>query len=220
MRMPTPTATAATIQRHGAWATRMIGLVAHLELPTDINMPPERPLIVAGNHRSLLDVFCAAAACHSMGGSGRFLVQATYFSTPVLGRWLKSIGCIPLNSKTKEAAFVEATEALQRGELLGIMPEGRLVPPDQRTPQTGQLRTGVSELARATNAVVRPISFHHTDVVWPKDRWPRRVRPKPTVTIRFGPDLSFDTDDHVANTQVVDDALTELLNGLDQEKPH
>jgi len=183
-------------------------------------MPAERPLIVAGNHRSLLDVFCAAAACASLNGSGRFLVQARYFSTPVLGRWLKSIGCIPLNSATKEAAFVEARKSLERGELLGIMPEGRLVPPDQRTPQTGQLRPGVSELARATNAIVRPISFHHTDVVWPKDKWPRRVSPRPTVTIRFGPDLTFDSDDHVANTQQVDDALTALLQGLDAEKPH
>lgn len=219
MRMPTPTATEKTIRRHGAWATRAIGMVADLELPSEINMPEGRPLIIAGNHRSLLDVLCAAAVCSSLQGSARFLVQAKYFSTPLLGRWLKAIGCIPLNSATKEAAFVEATAALNRGELLGIMPEGRLVPPDMRTPQTGDLRPGVSELARATNAVVRPISFHHTDIVWPRDGWPRRVRPRPTVTMRFGIDLSFDTDDHVANTERVDQALTALLNDLDAEKP-
>lgn len=219
MRLPTPTATETTIRRHGAWATRMIRMVADLELPGEIVLPDDRPLIVAGNHRSLLDVFCAAATCAAVEGSCRFLVQARYFDTPVLGRWLKSIGCIPLNSATKEAAFVEARAALERGELVGIMPEGRLVPPDQRTPQTGELRTGVSELARATNAIVRPISFHHTDVIWPKDRWPRIVRPKPSITIRLGEDLDLTTDDHVANAAQVQTALTDLLTGLDEEKP-
>ena len=210
-----PTATQKAIQRDGRIAIWVMRLFCKLDLPDGIRLHDGRPVLACGNHQSLLDVFCAAAFCASTGVSCRFLVQARYFKNPILGRWLRRIGCIPLNSKTKRSAFVEARAALERGELVGIMPEGRLTPPSERTPQVGPARPGAAELAGSVNAWMRPICFHNTGTVWPRDKWPRPRLRRPTVTLRLG-DAHFEsTDDAQADIDQVMAALTDMLTELD-----
>lgn len=217
MSLPAQTTTHGAMQRQGRMTIRVLRLFCDFELPDSIEMPEGRPLLIAGNHRSLLDVFCALATCASIGASCRLMVQARYFSNPVIGRWLRSLGCIPLNSATKDEAFVEARAALERNELVGIMPEGRLVPPEERSPQTGEFRQGFSELATSANATVRPIVFHHTDTVWPRNKWPRLVRPRPKVTLRFGDDVELDPHNHLVNAERLAAAHTQILNELDAD---
>lgn len=213
--LPTPTATQKAIQRDGRIAMRVMRLFCKPDLPNSIRLHDGRPVLACGNHQSLLDVFLAAAFCNTTGVSCRFLVQARYFDNPILGRWLRRIGCIPLNSKTKVSAFAEARAALERGELVGIMPEGRLTPPDERRPQVGPGRPGASELARSVNAWMRPICFHNTGTVWPRDKWPRPRLRRPTVTMRLS-DTHFEpTDDPQGDVDQVMAALTEMLADLD-----
>lgn len=215
MARPTPTAFERQQQKDGRLARALFGRITAIELPESLEFSGDRPTILAGNHQSLLDVFMAAAACHNCDASARFLVQASYFDKFGIGHWLKRIGCIPLNSKTKEAAFIEALAALERREVVGIMPEGRLVPPDERTPQTGPGRPGVVELARDSGAEVRPIAFHNTGMVWPRGKWPRRVRPKPKVTLKVGEPIELIHDDDQANADLIMAAVSAMLDDLD-----
>lgn len=144
------------------------------------------------------------------------MVNARYFNNGLSGRWLRRIGCIPLDASTKDAAFAEARAALARGELVGIMPEGRLTKLEDRKPQVGTARPGVAELARETGAVVRPIVFHQTGVAWPRGKWPKlRLWRRPVVTMQFGDAVEFTGSDDQENADLVMAALTDILNQLD-----
>ena len=220
MTRPTHTATRADIQRDGRLVLRIAKLFCKLELPGEgIEIAQDRPTLVCGNHRSLFDVFCAAAFCATTGLSCRFLVQATFFDNAITGRWLRRIGCIPLNSKTKDAAFADAMASMENGELIGIMPEGRLVPAHERLPQVGPARPGASELATAAGAYLRPIAFHNTEKVWPRGKWPRFHRKRPRVTMLLSDEHVVPTNDPQADMDRVMALLTEMLDGLDASDP-
>lgn len=217
---PTPTATDKAIKKDGKVALRLMGLVADVRMPESLDVDPDRPTIAAGNHQSLLDVFMAAAFCHATNVSCRFLVNARYFDQMLIGRWLRRIGCIPLNTETKEQAFADALASLKNHELVGIMPEGRLTKPEDRDPQVGRYRPGVAELAREAGAIVRPITFHQSGLAWPRGKWPklRRRSRRPIVTMRLGDPVTLDGANDVENAKLIEDAGTELLNALDAEQ--
>lgn len=184
--------------------------------PEGLAIAQDRPTIVCGNHRSLFDVFCAAAFCASTNLGCRFLVQATFFESAIMGRWLRRIGCIPLNAKTKDAAFAEAIASLDNGELIGIMPEGRLVPAHERDPQVGPARPGGSELAASAGAYLRPIAFHNTEKVWPRGKWPRLQLRRPHVTMKLSDEHIEPTDDPQADMDRIMAIITDMLDELDE----
>jgi len=216
---PTPIAAHNEIQKDGKIVVQLMKLFARARFPDGIEVDPDRPTIAAGNHQSLLDVFCAVAFCYRCNVSCRLLVQARYFETKLGGRWLRRIGCIPLSGETKDAAFAEVKAALARGELVGIMPEGRLTKPEERTPQVGPFRTGVAELARETGAIVRPITFHRTGLAWPRAKWPipRFGKRRPIITMTLDGPIDLHGADDVENAKLIEDAMTALLNRLDAE---
>jgi len=216
---PKPIAQDREIKKDGKLLITLMKPFARVRLPDHIEVDPDRPSIAAGNHQSLLDVFCAAAFCHSAGVSCRLMVQARYFENKIAGRWLRRIGCIPLNSQTKETAFATAKEALERHELVGIMPEGRLTKPEERDPQVGPFRTGVAEMARESNAIVRPITFHRSGLAWPRGKWPipRFGKKRPIVTMRLGDPVDLHGSTDAENTKLIEDAMTALLDQLDAE---
>ena len=214
----TPTATEKQIQRDGRLLTFLMKAVAIVRIESDVQVDPDRPTLVAGNHQSLLDVFMAAAFCYQSNLSCRFLVQERYFQQPLAGRWLRRIGCIPLSAKTKKEAFAEALAALERGELIGIMPEGRLTKPEQRNPQVGAFRVGVAELARQSGAVVRTITFHRSGIAWPRGKWPKvRFRNRPIVTMRLQDPVELTGATDRENAKLIEQSVTAALNALDEE---
>ena len=221
MAQPTPTATIKSIQRDGRLVIRLSKLFCKLDLPKHLEFDPDRPTLACGNHRSLFDVFMSAAFCASANVGCRFLVNAKYFSNPIAGRWLRRIGCIPLNADTKEEAFREATESLHRMELIGIMPEGRLVPAKDRVDhQVGRARPGAAELANEAGALLRPIVFHNTGRVWPRGKWPiPRLWKRPTVTMVLSDTVFEPSDDPQADMDKVMAELSKMMDELDAVDP-
>lgn len=217
MVQPTATATDRNIKRDGRLVLLLTKPFCKWDLPERIEIRSDRPTLACGNHRSLLDVFGAAAFCAAADVSCRFLVNARYFDNPLIGRWLRRIGCIPLNGKTKEDAFADARASLERGELIGIMPEGKLIGPDERVDaQVGQGRPGASELASFAGAYLRPIVFHNTDKVWAKNGWPiPRFWRRPTVTMTLGALHVEPSDDPQGDVDTVMHQLSWMMSELD-----
>jgi 1-acyl-sn-glycerol-3-phosphate acyltransferase len=213
---PKPTATDKQIKRDGRLLLQLMKAIAKVRMPSGIDVDPDRSTIAAGNHQSLLDVFLAAGFCHANNVSCRFLVNARYFSNPLAGRWLRRIGCIPLDKRTKDEAFAEAARSLERFELIGIMPEGRLTKPEERNPQVGPFRAGVAELARETDSIVRPITFHQSGLAWPRGKWPKlRLRNRPVVTMRLGGPINLHGSTDLENAKLIEDAVSALLTEVD-----
>ena len=215
---PTPIAAQKQIQKDGKLLTFLMKAIAIVRIQDHIEVDPDRPTIAAGNHQSLLDIFMSAAFCYQANVGCRLLVQARYFENKLAGRWLRRIGCIPLNADNKEEAFAEVRAALERRELVGIMPEGRLTKPEERDPQVGPFRAGVAQVARETGAVVRPITFHRSGLAWPRAKWPKiRFRNRPIVTMRLGEPIDLHGADDLENTKLIEIAMTATLNALDVE---
>jgi len=131
-----------------------------------------RPVLHAANHRSLLDLLFAAAAFAHWGQPIRCLVAASYFQKPGLGKLLRDLRCVPVNGR---AALNVAQDLLLAGTSVAIMPEGRVVPPeDWNENRVGRPHSGVGRLAIDTGVAVAVAGAAGTEILWPKDRsWPQ-----------------------------------------------
>lgn len=117
------------------------------------NVPPEGPLIMVGNHASILDGNILAWPARRIRRP-RFLGKAELFRT-AFGNWLfRSTGCIPVDrTGDVTVAMRAALEVLAQGGSLVMFPEGRRL-------KAGETRlepkSGVGFLAAASGARVLP----------------------------------------------------------------
>jgi 1-acyl-sn-glycerol-3-phosphate acyltransferase len=168
---------------------RQVGRVLRLAARLDVGPPATTqsgPVIHAANHRSFADLLFAAAAFAQWGQPIRCLVAADYFARPGLGRLLRDLRCIPVEGMS---AIDLAKEVLAEGTPVAIMPEGRLVPPDEWDEgRVGRPHPGVGRLAIDTGLPVAVAGAAGTEDLWPRGRsrpfvqpWKRRL-----LTMRTG----------------------------------
>ncbi len=208
-----PTAKHRSFKR-GADALRLISSIgANYVFPEKVQFDKTRPTLLAANHRSLLDLPVSCAVVDHFGLSGRFLVRADLMESGLGAKLLHSIGCIPASRDTRESAEATAIETLLAGQVVGIMPEGRVTRPSERVNGVGEFKHGASRIAVASGAVVLPIAVTGSDEVWPRDKMPRMQFPRPIVEVRTGDLISFESDDHEANTRQLSEAISDMLAG-------
>ena len=117
--------------RFYVWTGWMMGklglLVARMDLQKPLHIPDDRPILFAGNHRSFFDFVMTMAIFSREGISCRILVRASLFNNPFMGWFLHRWGAIPLSSRVREQAEDTAAAALAAGQMVAIMPEGKLM---------------------------------------------------------------------------------------------
>ncbi len=132
------------------------------------NVPKSGPFIIASNHLSFLDSVIIQAL---MPRKVAFFAKAEYFTAPgVKGKLMKaffeSVGSIPVQ-RGEQAASVAAldslVEILEKGEGIGIYPEGTR----SRDGRLYRGRTGVAWLALSTGAPVVPVGLAGTEKLQP-----------------------------------------------------
>lgn len=110
-------------------------------------IPADGPAIIAVNHISYADPFVLARFVWDCGRNPRYLAKASLFTIPVAGRIVRGAGQIPVHRGTADAdhALKDAVEALGRGEMVLIYPEGTVT----RDPDFWPMRakTGIARLA-------------------------------------------------------------------------
>ncbi len=199
--------------RHGKRMHRFLRIICRVDFPDQLQLPDGRPILFAANHRSFLDILVSGALFAHYDLTCRFQVQARMFDRPIIGNWLTKLGCIPTNKATREQAEDTAAASLESGNTVALMPEGRLVPPEDRPTGVGPGRPGLSRLVARTGAVVIPVACHGTGEVWP------RGRPLPklglfrrrTVSVDFGEPIELSGTDHQANTDIVMAQIAAML---------
>ncbi|MEM9651628.1 MAG: lysophospholipid acyltransferase family protein [Actinomycetota bacterium] len=203
--------------RAGKAFTHLIRPAVKVDLPDVLQVPTSYPVLFAGNHRSLFDFIGAMVIFTKFGMSSRLLIRADLVNGRVGGPLFQGIGSIATSSATRQEAEDTAVDALLDGQLVSIMPEGRLIPPHERAETgVGPARAGVSRIARRAGACVIPVGFTGSERVWPRDRMPRVRLPRPTVTIRLGEPLLFTSDDHQANSDELMTHLGALVRRLEE----
>ena len=136
----------------------------------------------------MFDLVTAFKVFGDMGVTARAVSADWLWEKPGLGRFLDSIGAIPMRAGK---GFVETVDrcvtTLAEGDTLLLMPEGRLVPPDERIDGVGPGHKILSKIATRAGVPVVPAALTGTDDFWPHDRSLPRFRPaRVQIVCEFG----------------------------------
>ncbi|MGI9605444.1 MAG: lysophospholipid acyltransferase family protein [Acidimicrobiales bacterium] len=187
-------------------------LTSRVQLPDTVELPTDRPVIVAANHSSWFDLMAALITLGTFGLNARIGVNSRFFSNPVAGWFLRGIGCIPFSREDRESAEQAMVDALDGGQACAMMPEGKIVKLADRVDGVGAGRPGISRIARRTGAAILPVGFVHSDRAWlPGKALPRVRLGRDVVTTCIGSPIELDSDDHEANAAIVMSSIAALI---------
>ena len=117
------------------------------------NEPLDQHFIVACNHTGAADgiIICAA-----MKNQIRFMSKKELFKVPVVGAFLKAIGCYPVDRKSSDITALRTTiNLLKDNDCVGIFPQGTRMP--RIDPSTAKAKNGVGLIAARSGADVLPV---------------------------------------------------------------
>ncbi len=190
-------------------------------------LPQYGAAVVASNHVTLIDPTVVGSAIWRQGRAPKILVKASLWKVPVIGWLLERTGQIPVERETGGAVAREAAaEALERGSLVLIYPEGTLTRDKNLWPMRG--KTGAVRLAAKANIPLYPVAH------WGTHEWlePNSKRPKwrigrVPVTVKFGDpidisDVVADPDNNELVRQKTDELMREiarLVGEIRDEQP-
>ena len=158
------------------------------------NIPARGPAIVACNHVSYLDPLAVAYAISTAGRRPRFLAKSELFRNPVLAGLLRMTGQIEVERGTARAAlaFHRALEALDRGEIVVVFPEGTVTTDPELQPMAP--KSGAVRLALRAQAPLIPCAAWGTANVWPKGDYAHSWRPGQDILVRIGEPMAVGGD--------------------------
>jgi len=206
-----------------------LALVFTRRRSTGADRVPAGGVIVAANHISHADpVVLGDFLLHDVHRAPRFLAKRELFrGNGLVGRVMRGAGQIPVDRNAPDAstALEPAVQALHRGELVVIYPEGTVSRDPGKWPMQG--RTGVARLALLSGAPVVPVAQWGAQDLHDTYRTPGlHLRPRTPVRLRVGPpvDLSrwagreLTAEVLRAATDAVMDALTAELEVVRGER--
>jgi 1-acyl-sn-glycerol-3-phosphate acyltransferase len=176
------------------------------------NVPHLGPLIIASNHLSFSDsIFMPLVVPRKV----TFLAKSEYFTSPGLKGFIKKItfialGQVPVDrsgGRASEAAIITGLRVLERGDCIGIYPEGT------RSPD-GRLykgRTGIARLAIESGAPVIPVAMFNTAEIQPTGQVVPKVR---RVEMIFGEPLYFENYGDSTDQKVLREVTDRIMNTI------
>ncbi len=195
-------------------ARAFMGMAMSLYIPTTIegheNIPASGGVIVAANHRSLLDVPLLG---YAIGRESRFPAKPELFSHPLLARFLLSLGGFPIargEGDRKALSFSE--RVIREGGVLAIFPEGTR----SRDGHLQPFHRGVALLAMSAQVPIVPAAITGSGTSFP----PGALFPRPAkISIRFGPPEwpypgPFDSPQKKAESLRLTDRVCERIQSL------
>lgn len=147
-------------------------------------IPVVGPVILASNHRAAIDPLMIVATSPRRLPS--FLVERRYYRIPGLNWFMRLIDCIPIDrQKPGKSSLAECLRKLERGEVVGIFPQGTFDRPDQPPLDA---RLGVGLLALRSGAVVIPV--HIGGQTYTNSALGALLR-RHRVQVRYGPPVNL-----------------------------
>jgi 1-acyl-sn-glycerol-3-phosphate acyltransferase len=192
---------------------RLLGL--HRRVVGLEHIPRSGPAIIASNHIGYLDFAFVMLAPPRPRREVRFLARAEFFERPVMGFLLRQLGQIPVDVHgDAPAAVTTAAEALARGELVGLHPEGTISP--SFVPR--RAKSGAIRLADATGAPIIPTAVWGSQRLLTKGRPPSLTRGV-AIEVHYGPPFVPTARTAAGRTQELMARIGELLAGAQRAYP-
>jgi len=148
------------------------------------NVPDEGPAILCSNHESIVDPFILGMTTHRVI---HYMAKAELFGYPVLKQLMIGSGVFPVERGAADGrAMAHGRELLERGELIGIFPQGTCLPYRIRP-----YRRGAARLALETGTPIVPVCMIGTERILrpgkPKLGLPKvRIRAAPPIEVERG----------------------------------
>jgi len=163
-------------------------------------IPASGPVVLAANHESILDPWFLGTVTPRQV---HYLTKSELFRNPVVKHVLHGLGCIPVRRQGDLGRAADAANImLERGEVVGVFPQGTCLPFRERP-----FRRGAARLALAAGAPLVPVLLVATE---------RALQPRthrvgfPEVTIVVGEPLRAEPEQQGRR------AATELTGRLEQ----
>ena len=130
---------------------RMYARVYHrLEVLSPSRLPASGAGIIVCNHTSGLDPHLIQAACPRLIS---WMMAKEYYEIKLIKPMLDALGTIPVTRSGRDMSATRAAmRALDKGQMLGIFPEGKIEPTRELLP----FQTGVAMMAIKTGVAVYP----------------------------------------------------------------
>jgi acyl-[acyl-carrier-protein]-phospholipid O-acyltransferase/long-chain-fatty-acid--[acyl-carrier-protein] ligase len=176
-------------------------------------LPATGGVLLLPNHISYIDAIVLQLACPR---PIRFLVYDEFFKARLLHWGLRLLGAIPISPKKARAAIETAVDALNKGDVVCLFPEGALT----RTATLQKLNRGYELIARKARVPVMPVwlenvwgsvfSYYGGHFFWKR---PRFVPLK--VWIYFGAPMTSED----AKAETVRSRMLEMSEAAFQVRP-
>jgi len=115
------------------------------------HLPEQGPAIVCANHISLMDPIVLGII---LKPPVRFMAKKELFQVPLLGLIIKQLGAFPVSrGQVDRKAIKQSLEALDKGQIFGIFPEGT------RKNKSKKPLRGVGFLTAKSRAPVIPVAI-------------------------------------------------------------
>jgi 1-acyl-sn-glycerol-3-phosphate acyltransferase len=158
------------------------------------HIPGHGPAVLAANHQSFCDSFFLPLVLRRRV---TYVAKAEYFDSWKTAWFFRAAGQIPMSRSGGDAsqrALDTASQVLDAGHLLGIYPEGTRAP----DPRLHKGHTGVARLSLRCDVPIVPVGIVGTRAVQPPGS--KVLRPFHSVTIRFGPPVTYLSAGEVVTT--------------------
>jgi 1-acyl-sn-glycerol-3-phosphate acyltransferase len=164
-------------------------------------VPSTGPVILAANHRSFWDI-----PVHVLASPRPivFMAKQELYKGPITGWLWRSLGGFPVRRETADIRAIDTALALlERGEVVGVYPEGTR----SRTGEMLPFLKGAAWLALRTGAPIVPCGLKGTER---KGRGQRR-RLRRRVRVAFGPLILVEPEADIRVRREKADAITDQL---------
>ncbi len=180
------------------------------------NIPTHGPAVVASNHISYLDFAFVMLAPPRPRREMRFLARSEFFENPIVGGLMRRLGQIPVDVHgDPTAAAAAAREALERGEVIGVHPEGTISP----SYTIRRARSGAVRLADEVGAPIIPTAIWGSQRLLTKWRPVRPPRRGIAVSIHYGEPFEPEGRTGMARTRSLMGRISELLEDVQAAYP-
>ena len=135
-----------------------------------LNHIPEGKFVLVGNHQENYDIIILMPIFkkHPIA----FIAKEPLFRAPIIGKWIKALGNVPIGKEADRAAAMSMVTAIKRykaGSPMGIFPEGKR----SRSNEMIDFKPGALKLAMKPKADILVVTLHNITSIFKKFPWKR-----------------------------------------------
>lgn len=172
------------------------------------HIPRTGGAILAANHIGYVDFIFDGFAAQPSGRLVRFMAKKEAFDHKISGPIMRSLHHISVDRENGQASYDQAVDYARNGEIVGIFPEATI----SRSFDIKELKTGAVRMAAEAGVPLIPMVTWGTQLLKTKDHPSDMKGRGKTIGLHVGAPLEVTGEDPVAETALLREAMTELLD--------